>query len=312
MGKKKPGGLGRGLEALFGDAEINSNPNKVVNNFNSGHEATSGRDSEDAGSRVLYIDINDISPNPDQPRMRFSAEKISELAASILEHGIIQPIILKKADVGYTIVAGERRWRAAREAGLKEVPCLLKELNSEENAILSMIENMQREDLNPMEESKAIIALIEKHGLTQDNVAKAIGKSRPYVSNAIRLNKLPEEIQEMIHEGLLSAGHARALITIDDVGLQLEIAKKAADNSLSVRDVERLAEAAKKTATESKPQTKKEKSQEVLAVEEELKIIFGTKVNITDKKDRGKIEIEYYSREDREQLIENLRALRNQ
>lgn len=315
MAKKKPGGLGRGLEALFGDVEINSN--STFRRPSSSEGAASDNNSINpelsayvsSENQVLNIDINDIAPNPDQPRMNFSEEKIEELANSIVEHGIIQPIILKKAERGYNIVAGERRWRAARRAGLKEVPCLIKELDAEQNAILSMIENMQREDLNPMEESKAIIALIEKYGLTQENVAKAVGKSRPYITNAIRLNKLPEEIQQMVHDGLLSGGHARALINIDDLALQLDIAKKTVANGLSVREVEMLADAAKKP-NRKKDSTKNEKSQAVLAVEEELKSILGTKVSVNDKNDRGKIEIEYYSRDDREQLIEALRGLR--
>lgn len=315
MAKKKPRGLGRGLEALFGDVEINSN--STFRNPSSSEGAAADNNAVVAElpadgalkNQVLNIDINDIAPNPDQPRMNFSEEKIEELARSIVEHGIIQPIILKKAEQGYTIVAGERRWRAARQAGLKEVPCLIKELDAEQNAILSMIENMQREDLNPMEESKAIIALIEKYGLTQENVAKAIGKSRPYVTNAIRLNKLPEEIQQMVHDELLSGGHARALINIEDHLLQLDIAKKAVANGLSVREVETLADAAKEPSRK-KSSDKNEKSQAVLAVEEELKSILGTKVSLKDKNDRGKIEIEYYSREDREQLIEALRCLR--
>lgn len=168
---------------------------------------------------MVFIDINKIKPNENQPRKKFDEEKIAELAASIIEHGIIQPIVVRKSAAGsYEIVAGERRYRAARKAELKAVPCIVRELTDEQNMLLAIIENMQREDLNPLEEAQAIEKMIKNYGLTQEQVSKSLAKSRPYITNALRLLRLPERVQDMISSGTLSAGHARALVSINVKG----------------------------------------------------------------------------------------------
>ncbi len=259
-----------------------------------------------SGEGVVYIDINDIKPNSSQPRKNFNEEKIDELAASIKEHGIIQPLIVRKAAKGFELVAGERRWRAARKAGLKTVPCLVRELTEEQNALFAIIENMQREDLNAIEEAQAIERLIGTFGFTHDDVSKSVGKSRSYITNSVRLLKLPEEIREMVREDRLSSGHARALITITDPAKQLEIARKAADGGLSVRETETIASGV--TPTKKRRQAP-EKDADILRLEDELKAVLGTRVVLNGKGKKGRIEIEYYSRDELERLIELLKSL---
>ncbi|WP_312652089.1 ParB/RepB/Spo0J family partition protein [Aminipila sp.] len=301
MAAPKNRGLGRGLEQLFSAVEINASE---VSNRNQSNE-DNGSDKSNINS-ILYLDINEIKPNINQPRKRFDDEKIDELAASIETYGVIQPIVLRKSEIGYEIVAGERRWRAARKANLKTVPCILKELTEEENMVISIIENMQREDLNPIEEAEALQQMIEKFGLSQEQVSKSVGKSRPYITNALRLLKLPFEVRAYVLEGKLTNGHARAIAGIEDENMQVFVADKAVEEGLSVREVENLAK------TIGEPKTKKQtekriKSPDVLKVEEELKEALGTKVSLKHSGNKGKIEIEYYNREDLERLIEFLR-----
>lgn len=317
MAAPKNRGLGRGLEALFGDVEINVTDSAAPEK----EEKPAKKRTKPAGAlvvreepaaeadenSVVFIDINDIRPNENQPRKTFDEEKIAELADSILEHGLIQPIVVRKKEVGYEIVAGERRYRAARKAELKAIPCLVRELTDEQNMLLAIIENMQREDLNPIEEAQAIEKMVKTYGLTQEQVSKSLSKSRPYITNALRLLKLPEEIREMIVEGKLSSGHARTLINIEDESRKLALAKKAAEENLSVRELEKLAGENKK---EKPVARKKKKSIEVAYVEEDLKKVLGTKVNLVEKGKRGKIEIEYYSRDELERLIELLRGIK--
>ena len=290
-GKKKNTGLGKGLEALFAEA--------------SGDISASSRKDEDgAQGGAVEINIDDIKPNANQPRKVFDKDAISELADSIKEHGIIQPIIVRKVKKGgYEIVAGERRWRASREAGLKEVPCLVRDLTDEELMLLAIVENMQREDLNPIEEAEGLDRMMNTYGMTQEQVSKSVGKSRPYIANSLRLLKLPEEIRDLLSEGKLSSGHGRALLSIDNEKERIKIAKEVASKGLSVRDVETLA-SAKKTARKGRPA---EKNADVLQVEAELKEHLGTKVNLRLGAKRGKIEIEYYSRDELERLIDLLR-----
>jgi len=319
MAAPKKKGLGRGLESLFG--EVGITPDKESNEILMTVEKTSSKkkktaassketaaDTVDVENTIQYLDINDIKPNPDQPRKVFNEEKISELADSIKEHGIIQPLVVRKAEIGYEIVAGERRYRAARKAELKQVPCIVRELTDEQNMFLAIIENMQREDLNPIEEAEAIHKLIETYGLTQEQVSKSVGKSRPYVTNSLRLLKLPEEIKEMVAIGQLSQGHARALINVADNKQQMNLAIRARDGGLSVRAMEQLAGKAT-TGKKGKPAKRKPKSTDQAVVEEDLKKILGTKVNLNQKGTKGKIEIEYYSRDELERLIELLKSL---
>jgi ParB family transcriptional regulator, chromosome partitioning protein len=289
----KNSGLGRGLEALFNDVQIN-----IV-----GKE----REEQSIENSIVFININNIAPNPNQPRKDFKDDKIEELAASIKEHGVIQPIMVRKSTNGFEIVAGERRWRAARKAQIKEIPCIIKELDEHENMIIAIIENMQREDLNALEEAKAFQQLAESFKLTQEEISKSVSRSRPYITNALRLLKLPEEIQSMIVDGSLTAGHARAIAGMKHKDKQLALAKHTVEKGLSVRQVEDLAKKLEDTNSQPKKKGisgKKKTTDEVSAIEEEMIKKFGTKVSIVSGKKRGKIEIEYYSNEELERLIE--------
>lgn len=295
MAGPKGRGLGKGLEALFNDVEINA------------HDS----DKAAEGEGILFIDINQIKPNSKQPRKNFPDEKIEELARSIEVHGIIQPIMVRPSGEGYEIVAGERRWRAARRAALKQVPCIIRELTEEQNMLVAIIENMQREDLNPMEEAEALNQMITTFGLTQEEVSRSVGKSRPYITNSLRLLKLPEGVRDLVVQGELSNGHARALVSVRDERKQMELANRAAQDGLSVREIEALAnrenEGPAKKVTKAKARGK---NRELTDLEEELKNALGTKVAINHGSRKGKIEIEYYSRDELERLLELLLSLK--
>lgn len=259
--------------------------------------------------RVLYIDINDIKPNKDQPRKTFNEEKLKDLANSIKENGVIQPLIIRKAQNGYELVAGERRWRAARLAEIKKVPCIIRNFDEKQNMIVAIIENMQRENLDPIEEALGLNEMIKRFEFTQEQVSNALGKSRAYIANSLRLLKLPEKIQNMIIEGRISAAHGRTIITIKDEKKQIEVCDKIIRNGLSVRAAERLTE---KIKDDARPERKKRKpgvNAEIAAVEDELRKIFGTKVNINGKASTGKIEIEYYSVDELNRLIDMFRSI---
>lgn len=318
MAAPKKGGLGRGLDALFADAvpayieepekatpvkeEKNSKTKKPVKAAAPEMKSTNA----DNGDSVSYLDINSIMPNANQPRKTFDPERISELANSIREHGIIQPIVVRKKGKSFEIVAGERRWRAAREAELTKVPCLVRELDDEQNMLFAIIENMQREDLNPVEEAEGLDQMIKGFGMTQEQVSKSLGKSRPYIANSLRLLKLPDYIREDLSKGLISAAHGRTLVTIEDEKLRKQLVEKIKKEGLSVRETEKLVNSV------GKPKKKKnspKKDPDVSRVEEELKEIFGTRVNISNKNGKGKIEIEYFSRDELERLIELLKTL---
>lgn len=299
----KKGGLGRGLDALFADVPVTApETNKKAEKKEKEEIAETA-----AEDRVNYIKIHEIMPNVNQPRKTFNEDKIEELADSICEHGIIQPIVVRKKKKGYEIVAGERRWRAAMKAGLAEVPCLLKELTDEQNMLIAIIENMQREDLNPIEEAEGLHQMVSTFGLTQEQVSKSVGKSRPYITNALRLLKLPEYIREKLAEGVISAGHGRTLITVEDEDLRRQLFDKIVAEGLSVRETEKLVAELGKPA--KKKPAKKIKNPDTAHVEEELKVILGTKVNIVEKGKKGKIEIECYSRDELNRLIELLKKL---
>ncbi len=307
---KKSRGLGKGLDALFGDAEVTleKTPAKV----NEGNAAASAvkveAKAEPADGGIAYIDINDIKPNSNQPRKTFDEEKLEELAASIAEHGLIQPVVLRKAGKGYEIVAGERRWRAARKVGIKELPCIIKELTDEENMLLAIIENMQREDLNPIEEAEGIKQMIDTYGLTQEQVSKSVGKSRPYIANCLRLLKLPSVVVGYVAEGELSAGHAKVLAGVEDADRQVALADAVIKQGLSVRQLEKMAKDEKPEA--KKPRRAAAKNANVKRVEEDLKEALGTKVTLNQKGNKGKIEIEFYSKEELERLIEMLKSIK--
>lgn len=259
--------------------------------------------------RVLYIDINDIKPNKDQPRKTFNEEKLKNLANSIKENGVIQPLIIRKAQNGYELVAGERRWRAARIAEIKKVPCIIRDFDEKQNMIVAIIENMQRENLDPIEEALGLNEMIKRFEFTQEQVSNALGKSRAYIANSLRLLKLPEKIQNMIIEGRISAAHGRTIITIKDEKKQIEVCDKIIRNGLSVRAAERLTEKIKDDARPERKKRKPSVNAEIAAVEDELRKIFGTKVNINGKASTGKIEIEYYSIDELNRLIDMLRGI---
>ena len=294
--KPKNKGLGRGLDALFADQAPVYNPAK--------EEMAAETQAVKDGNSIVYININDIKPNEGQPRKTFVEEKLNELAASIIEHGIIQPLVVRNHNGHYEIVAGERRWRAARKAELKEVPCIIREFT--ENMLVAIIENMQREDLNPIEEAEGLNQMIKTYGLTQAEVSKSVSKSRPYITNALRLLKLPEEIKSFVVEGKLTTGHARALLAVEDEEKQMMLCKKIIEDGLSVRKIEELAK--NETAPKKKP-AKKKKSADTVHVEGELKSIFGTKVSIEKKGKKGVIQLEYYSTEELNRLIELLKTV---
>ena len=259
--------------------------------------------------RVLYIDINDIKPNKYQPRKTFNEEKLKDLANSIKENGVIQPLIIRKAQNGYELVAGERRWRAARIAEIKKVPCIIRNFDEKQNMIVAIIENMQRENLDPIEEALGLNEMIKRFEFTQEQVSNALGKSRAYIANSLRLLKLPEKIQNMIIEGRISAAHGRTIITIKDEKKQIEVCDKIIRNGLSVRAAERLTEKIKDDARPERKKRKPSVNAEIAAVEDELRKIFGTKVNINGKASTGKIEIEYYSIDELNRLIDMLRGI---
>ena len=322
----KKAGLGRGLDALFADAvpvmeELTEAPEEKAEptpaapaktrKKSSGKAAKPVGDDED---RILYIDINDIMPNSAQPRKNFDETKLNELAESIKTNGVISPLIVRKSKTGYELVAGERRWRASRIAKLKKVPCIVRDFDDRQNAIVAIIENMQREDLDPIEEALGLKSMTEKYGFTQEQVSASLGKSRTYIANSIRLLKLPEEIQQYVSSGQMSAAHGRTIINIPDKDRQKKIAEKIIRNDLSVRATERLAERVK---DELKPGRKRRKPKtdpkntaktaEAEAVERELMTLLGTKVRINGDESKGKIELEYYSIDELNRLIDTLR-----
>lgn len=292
---KKSRGLGRGLDALFAEQAPIMPDNRVE---------TEEESNSHVRDKVFYIDINDIKPNAEQPRKTFDKEKISELSQSIIEHGIIQPLVVRKSGKHYEIVAGERRWRAAREADLSVVPCIVRQFSDEENMLVAIIENMQREDLNPIEEAMGLEQMISAYGMTQEEVSKSVSKSRPYITNTLRLLKLPDEIKALVSEGKISTGHARALITVKNKTKQEELCKKIIEDGISVRDVERLASEEKKIR---KKPLKRVKSPDTLNVERELKEIYGTKVTINSRGNKGTVELEFYSKDELNRLIDLLK-----
>jgi ParB family chromosome partitioning protein len=315
-------GLGRGLDALFADLAPVNEEEYIAEKRREEKEPAKKTPAkspkrrkpaaeEDNRDRVLYIDINDIKPNSAQPRIHFDEEKLNELAGSIRTNGVIQPLIVREGANGYELVAGERRWRASRIAGLKTVPCIVRDFDDRQNAIVAIIENMQREDLNPIEEARGLKSMTEKYGFTQEQVSASLGRSRTYIANSIRLLKLPPEIQEYVSSGQMSAAHGRTIINIPDKVKQKEIADKIIRNDLSVRATEKLAERVK---DELKPERKRRKpkaelqgkTEDILAVERELMTLTGTKVNITGDS-RGKLELEYYSIEELNRLIDIIR-----
>lgn len=278
----KKGGLGRGLDSLFADNSV-----------------------EEINSSVNKLRIMEIEPNHDQPRKDFDEKALSELAESIEQHGVLQPLVVRPlTNGGYQLVAGERRWRAARIAGLTEVPVVIKELTDEEVIEIAMIENLQREDLNPLEEALGYRYMMDELRITQEQAAEKVGKSRPAVANALRLLKLPDEVREMVKNNLLSPGHARALLGIDNDELIIQTAKRIVKEDLSVREVESLVKKSKKA-----PKIPKQQKRDKFFSEVELALIdnLGRKVKIKEsKQDAGVLEIEFFDKDDLESLAMKL------
>lgn len=257
----------------------------------------------------VMVKTSEIEPNREQPRKNFEEDTLLELAKSIKQFGIIQPLIVQKKNDYYEIIAGERRWRAAKLAGLKEVPVIIKNYTDQEIVEISLIENIQRENLNPIEEAMAYKRLLSEFHLKQDEVAERVSKSRTAVTNSMRLLKLDERVQQMVIDDMISCGHARALLAVDDKDTQYTLAGRIFDEKLSVRDVEKLV----RNLQEEEPKKKAEEKDDSFIyrdIEEKMKVILGTKVNVTHKKNhKGKIEIEYYSNEELERLIELFETL---
>ncbi len=252
------------------------------------------------------ISIHKIKSDEKQPRKSFDSEKIAELAESIKTHGIIQPLILRKYnDEQYIIVAGERRWRAAKMAGLKELPAVIMELSDKDILEISLIENIQRQDLNPIEEALAYKKLLDEFKITQEELSRRIGKSRVAITNTIRLTNLDERVQQYIIEGIITEGHGRALLAVNDKARQYEIAQKVIDEKLSVRELERFI---KRINEEESKNTLTENNEDLnpyyKEIRNQLQNYFGTKVSISNKKNKGKIEIEYYSEEDLQRILD--------
>lgn len=260
---------------------------------------------------VVELDINKIEPNKEQPRKNFNEQSLNELAESISNYGLIQPIVVKKNEDYYKIITGERRWRASRIAGLKAVPCIVKEYSSQETLEVSLIENIQRENLNPIEEAKAYNILIDEFNLTQESIAEKVGKSRSNITNILRLLNLDSRVQDFIIENKITSGHARALLAIEDNNIQFELAEKIIEDSLSVRQVELLVKSMNNKL--NKPPKKEEPEEDnpiYKNIELEFSNILGTKVQISRNKKKGKIEIEYYSDEDLERLISLIKEIK--
>ncbi|MGF7018823.1 ParB family chromosome partitioning protein [Lachnospiraceae bacterium PF1-21] len=288
-------GLGKGLDSLIPDNKPAAKAKKL---------------EETPGQEYVMLNINKIEPNRDQPRKYFNEDSIIELTESIKQNGVIFPIMVNRKDDYYQIVAGERRWRASKAAGLKEIPAVIKELSDLETLQYAIIENIQREDLNPIEEARAYKQLIEEHDLKQDEVAERLSKSRTTITNAMRLLKLDERVQQMIIDDMLTTGHARALLALDNGEQQYTLANRIFDEKLSVRDIEKIVKELKN------PKKVKEKKKEVNALvyqdlEVKMQEVLGTKVKVASKgKGKGKIEIEYYSEEELEHMFDMIVSLR--
>lgn len=281
---KRTNRLGRGLSALIPDISTEI-------------------DKKD----IITIDLKNIYPNQDQPRRVFDEEKIKILSESIKNYGVLQPIVLKPDDKGkYIIIAGERRYRASKLARKSDIPAVIKDIPMKDIMEIALIENLQREELNPIEEALAYRSLIKNYEVTQEEISEAVGKSRPHITNTLRLLNLPQKIMDMIDQGQITAGHGKALLRVNDENLQLELANKVIAEELSVRATEALAKKICEDNIKEVPKKSKEKDVFIVDVEEKLRNIFGTKVNISKGKKKGKIEIEYYNEDDLNNIVSML------
>jgi ParB family chromosome partitioning protein len=291
MQMSKKTGLGRGLGALIpGDTDIN-----IKQKIN------------ESGDLIDEIDIDLIIPNRDQPRRQFDKEKIEALAESIKLHGLLQPIVLKRKDSFYEIIAGERRWRACKHIQMKKVPAIVKDVDEFTIAQLALIENIQREDLNPIEEAMAFQKLIDLYGMTQENLSKIVGRSRSFITNYLRMLKLEPEILKSIADGIISHGHGRALLGLDNVKDRMKAYDKIVADGLSVRQTEALVKNFEQVFKAPVKRKSQKKLQEIIYLEEQLAVHIGTKINIKEKNGKGKIEIDFYNIDDLNRIIDTIK-----
>ena len=294
--KKKSHGLGSGLNVLIPQ----NNPPKA------------NSENENEAAVDFMVPISKVEPDREQPRKFFNEDALQELAESIKQYGVFQPLLVQKEKDYYKIIAGERRWRAAKIAGLKEIPVIVKELSDQEIAEIQLIENIQREDLNPIEIAEGYRQLIDKYGFTQDELAEKISKSRTAITNTLRLLKLDERVRQMIVDELISTRHARAILSIEDSDKQYEFAQKIFDEKMSVRDVEKAIKNMQKDPKVKKDNQKIDKKTEAIyhSLEENMKQIMGTKVTIQAKNgNQGKVEIEYYSQDELDRIVNMIRTI---
>ncbi len=294
-------GLGKGLSVLFSETEEDYGKSLLFDD----------EPSQKGGEGVTELDISSVFANPNQPRKVFEPNALSELAESIKKHGVIMPIIVNKSGDRYMIIAGERRFRASRLAGLDKIPAIIKNYSEKQIKEISLIENLQREDLNPIEAATAMQSLMNEYGMTQEDLSDRLGKSRSAIANTLRLLTLSQEVIKMVANGELSAGHARALIPVPSVD-QLKLAENAVKNGLSVRDVEKLVkEYFAPPEEKEKKKIKQELSLELKELIGDMQRVFGTKVNAIGNDKKGRIYIDYYTRDDLDRLSEMLEILKN-
>ena len=321
MAARKTGGLGRGLDALIpakAPSEKNSveRPKPVQSETKTETKADSLEKTSEAATTgtlpsEMKVKISSVEPNREQPRKHFDEDALLELSESIKQYGVLQPLLVSDKKDYYEIIAGERRWRAAKMAGLKEVPVIVKEFTNQEAVEISLIENIQREDLNPIEEAMAYRRLMEEFRLKQDEIAERVSKSRTAVTNSMRLLKLDEKVQQMLIDEMISAGHARAILALPTGDLQATVAMRVFDEKLSVRETEKLVKSLLEPPKEKKQERNTTEDAIYESLEEKIKGIMGTRVFIHRKKNnKGKIEIEYYSRDELERIIELFESIR--
>lgn len=318
MAKAKRG-LGKGLGAFFGDEVVQevtrdqmSEKGELRDSENGDNPAVEKKE-EDKESGEIFVKVSRIEPNHEQPRKDFKEEQLQELADSIRQYGVLQPLLVQKRGDLYEIIAGERRWRAAKMAGIKEIPVVIREYGKQQAMEIALIENVQREDLNPIEEAIAYQRLMQEFHLKQEEIAERVSKNRSTITNSMRLLNLVPEVQQMLMEGLISSGHARSLLALSDPEQQILLADRIIRDHLSVREVEKAVKAMGKVSKEKKRE--KEKEDEALELifrnlEERMKSVVGTKVNINRKdRSKGKIEIEYYSEAELERIVELIETI---
>lgn len=310
-------GLGKGLGAIFGDEVMESaaEEQEIKNHQRQeAAEAAAKKDeiSDSETGKEMFLKLSSIEPNREQPRIEFKEESLLELAESMKEYGVLQPLLVQKKGDIYEIIAGERRWRAAKLAGLKEVPVVIREYTKQQSMEIALIENVQREDLNPIEEAKAYQRLMQEFSLKQEEIAARVAKNRVTITNSMRLLKLDERVQDMLIQNQITGGHARALLSVEDPELQFQLAGKIVAESLSVREVEKLV---KSLSKKKEPKEKKEEDVSLSLIfrelEERMKSAMGTKVSINRKdRNKGRVEIEYYSEAELERIVELIESIR--